>query len=397
MDNFHLPKHIKKKHVVHGAFFVSSLSLLYAGAVSFFSPLDYEARGAEQPQALIATTTENTLPVTPPVVHVKIPNSVKAIYMSSWVAGTPSIRDRVVNIVNTTEVNSVVVDIKDFSGRISYEVSDSSLLATGAVEKRIPDIRELLSELHKENIYVIGRIAVFQDEYYVKQHPELAVHSRRTGGVWKDYKGISWIDTGSREMWDYVIAIAHDAYGQGFDEINFDYIRFPADGDLKDMFFPISGDKPKDQVVKEFYEYVGGHMRTAGITTSADLFGMTMTSTDDLGIGQVLEHALANFDYVAPMVYPSHYPKGYNGWANPNAHPYELIKFVMQFGVDRAIAASTTPLKLRPWLQDFSLGAPKYGKAEVEDQIRATYDDGLTSWMLWDPSNKYAGGALLPE
>jgi hypothetical protein len=124
---------------------------------------------------------------------------------------------------------------------------------------------------------------------------------------------------------------------------------------------------------------------------------MTTTATDDLNIGQVLENALPYFDYIAPMVYPSHYPDGFHGWTNPNAHPYDLIQYVMKSGVDRAIVASTTPLKLRPWLQDFSMGTPSYGKKEVEDQIQAVYDVGLTSWMLWDPSNKYAGGALLKE
>ncbi len=393
----HLPttNPIQKKHVLRGAFFVGSISVLYAGMTAMFAPVSYVATSTPSiAQADVTTSAED---LTPPVVHVKIPDAVKAVYMSSWVAGTPSIRARVVNIINTTEINSVVLDIKDYSGRISYEVSDPALLASGAVEKRISDIRGLISDLHKDNVYVIGRIAVFQDEYFVKMHPELAVHSRKTGGVWKDYKGIAWVDSGSREMWDYAIAIAKDAHAQGFDEINFDYVRFPADGDIKDMTFPISNGKEKPAVMKEFYQYLGEHMKTAGITTSADLFGMTMTSTDDLNIGQVLEDALPHFDYIAPMVYPSHYPKGFNNWSNPNAHPYELIHFVMSAGATRATEASTTPLKLRPWLQDFSLGAPKYGKAEVEAQIQATYDAGLTSWMLWDPSNKYAGGALLPE
>lgn len=391
---------IKKKHFINGAFFVGSFSLMYAGVAAIFSPLDYKAAVPVDEDSVRVATTTLDVPEKEqiaPVVHIKTPDAVKAAYMSSWVAGTPSIRDRVVRIVNTTEINSVVLDIKDYSGRISYEVSNPDILATGAVERRIPDIRELLSMLHKDNIYVIGRIAVFQDQYFIKEHPDTAVRSKKTGGVWKDYKGIEWVDAGSREMWDYAIAIAQDAYSQGFDEINFDYIRFPADGEIRDMTFPISNGKSKPEVMKEFYQYLGEHMKTSGITTSADLFGMTMTSTDDLNIGQVLEDALPYFDYIAPMVYPSHYPKGFNQWSNPNAHPYDMIHFVMSAGVERAIAASTTPLKLRPWLQDFSLGAPAYGKAEVEAQIKGTYDAGLTSWMLWDPSNKYAGGALLPE
>ncbi len=389
---------VTKRHIFGGAFVMGSLSLFYAGASAVFMPLDYEAMPPEAEIAATSTSEVADLPESPPpVLHVKTPDAVKAIYMSSWVAGTPSIRERVIGIVNHTEVNSLMIDIKDYSGRISYEVTDPELVKIGSAEVRVRDMRELLARLHKDNVYVIGRIAVFEDQYFTKIHPELAVKSKRTGGVWKNRKGLMWLDSGSKEVWDYIIAIAKDAHKIGFDEINFDYIRFPTDGDIKDMAFPISGAKPKPEVIKEFFAYLDGHMKTAGIITSADIFGMTTTATDDLNIGQVLENALPYFDYIAPIVYPSHYPGGFNGWANPNAHPYELIKHVMQSGVDRAIVASTTPLKLRPWLQDFSMGAPSYGKKEVEAQIQATYDAGLTSWMLWDPSNKYKGGALLKE
>jgi len=289
-----------------------------------------------------------------------------------------------------------MIDIKDYSGRISYEVTDPGLRATGAVEKRIRDIRGLLSELHSQNIYVIGRIAVFQDQYFASSTPEDAVKSKSTGKLWQDYKGMRWIDPSSKKMWNFVVATAKDAYSQGFDEINFDYIRYPSDGKISDMSFPLSGDRPKTEIIKEFFQYLNGQMKTAGITTSADIFGLTTTSKNDLNIGQVLEVALANFDYVSPMVYPSHYPDGFQGYSNPAEHPYEVIQYAMKSGVTRAIAASTTPLKLRPWLQDFDMGAT-YDKKEVEAQIQATYDVGLTSWMLWDTSCKYKGGALLPE
>ncbi len=391
---------IKKTHMVGGAFVMGSLSLFYAGSVAMLSPLEYQAPIVETREAP-ASTPENIIvpePVPiPPVIHVKTPDAVKAIYMSSWVAGTPSIRERVIGIVNHTEANSLVIDIKDYSGRISYQVSDPELLKIGSVEVRIRDIRELIARLHEDNIYVIGRIAVFQDPYFVKLHPELAVKSKKTLGAWKDDKGITWLDASAKEVWDYCLAIAKDAHEAGFDEINFDYVRFPSDGNIQDMSFPISGNRPKPEVIKEFFAYLDARMKTAGITTSADIFGMTTTANDDLNIGQVLENALPYFDYLAPMVYPSHYPNGFMGFSNPNAHPYEVIEYVMKSGVDRAIVASTTPLKLRPWLQDFSLGPPVYGKKEVEDQIQAVYDAGLTSWMLWDPGNKYNGGALLRE
>lgn len=390
---------IRKKHVVSGVFFAGTISLMYAGIASLFTPIRYEGMPLEQAQNSAFAAEQEKIPEPPAMVHIEIPHAVKAAYMSSCVASTPSFRDHVIGIANKTEINSLVIDIKDSSGILSYEPDDRSLRQEDDGKERcdIENIRALIKRLHDDNIYTIGRIAVFQDPYFVKMHPELAVQSKKTGKAWKDRKGITWIDAGSQEMWDYTIAIAKDAYSQGFDEINFDYIRFPSDGNIQDMAFPVSSTTPKTVVMRSFFEYLSREMKTAGIPTSADVFGMTTTVEDDLNIGQELSAALENFDYVAPMVYPSHYPKGFNGWSNPNAHPYELIQFVMGTAVSRANEMGSVSLKLRPWLQDFSIGYPEYGKAEVEAQIKALYDVGLTSWMLWDPSNKYAGGALLPE
>jgi len=397
-----LKKLPQKKHVARGVFFVAFIAFFYAGVTALILSFNRSVSIKTILLSSSATSTAvfETLPTVesfPPVTHVETPVAVKAAYMSACVASTQTFRDRVINMINTTEINSIVIDVKDATGMMSYKADDSSLETVAGTSCRIANIRDLISLLHKNNVYVIGRIAVFQDNYCAEQHPDLAIKSKMTGKVWKDRGGNAWVDASSKDVWDYTVAMAKDAYSQGFDEINFDYIRFPSDGDLNDMIFPLSATTAKTDVIKSFFEYLNGHMKTEGIPTSADIFGMTTTSSDGLNIGQVLEIALQNFDYVSPMVYPSHYPKGFNGWSNPNAHPYDLIHFVMKAGADRAITASTTPLKLRPWLQDFSLGAPSYGKREVEEQIQATYDAGLTSWMLWDPSNKYAGGALLRE
>ena len=147
---------------------------------------------------------------------------------------------------------------------------------------------------------------------------------------------------------------------------------------------------------KNFFSYLHEKLSNTGIVLSADLFGMTTTNTDDLNIGQVLENTLPYFDFVAPMVYPSHYPPHFNGWLNPNQHVYEVVNFSMARAVERAKTASTSPLKLRPWLQDFDYGG-NYGETEVRAQMKATYDAGLTSWMLWDPANKYTRAALDPQ
>ncbi|TSD03500.1 MAG: Uncharacterized protein Athens071416_181 [Parcubacteria group bacterium Athens0714_16] len=351
--------------------------------------------------------------------HIKTPEQVKALYMTSWVAGTPSIRKKVIDIIDRTEINSVVIDIKDYTGKISFEVEDPILKEVGSSEKRIADVKDFIKILHEKNIYVIGRISVFQDPQFVSKFPELAVKKASDGSIWKDYKGISWLDAGSKKVWDYVISIGKESYRVGFDELNFDYIRFPSDGNMKDISYPFSEQKiladpnlGKAKIMEDFFRYLSSKFKGTGVTLSADLFGMVTTNSDDLNIGQVLERALPYFDYVAPMVYPSHYPKTFIGLSNPAAYPYEVVKYSMDFAVKRAVAldnvgiATTSPMfnkttsqsvkKLRPWLQDFDLGAT-YTPEMVRKQMQATYDSGLTSWMLWDAANTYTESALLKE
>ncbi|MCR4306653.1 MAG: putative glycoside hydrolase, partial [Candidatus Yonathbacteria bacterium] len=156
---------------------------------------------------------------------------------------------------------------------------------------------------------------------------------------------------------------------------------------------PVAG---KAAALEDFFAYLHRKLSPTGVMLSADLFGMTMTNSDDLNIGQVLERAAPYFDFIAPMVYPSHYPKNFNGYDNPNKYPYEIIKFSMDKGVERLIAASSSPLKLRPWIQDFDYGG-NYDIPEIQAQKKAVYDAGLTSWMIWDPSNRYTVGALDKE
>lgn len=347
----------------------------------------------------IPTTTPKVIDTFVPT-YIETPNPVKAIYMTSWVAGTNSLRNNLVKIIDDTEINTIVIDIKDYSGKIVFAVTDPQLKSFGSEEIRVSDMRDFIESLHKKGIYVIGRVAVFQDAYFVKHRPDLAIKNEKGTDVWKDRKGISWIDAGSQEYWDYIIQIAKEVRKIGFDEINFDYIRFPSDGNMQDISFPWSSTTPKAVTLKNFFQYLSNHLKDSGLKTSADLFGMTTTASDDMGIGQIFENALPYFDYVMPMVYPSHYPPNFMNYKNPAEHPYEVIQYTMKSAIDRreALASSTGAVlaKLRPWLQDFDLGAD-YDSAEVREQIKATYDIGLDSWALWSASNKYTKGALNAE
>lgn len=372
---------------------VAAILVVVAGAGFFAST--YRSTQALYDSPQIASTTIS-LPEPFRVTHVKTPKEVKALYMTSWVGGSKKLRDNLVNIIDTTELNAVVLDIKDYTGMVSFDTDHPAVQEVHSIEERITDIKEFVAELHDKNIYVIGRISAFQDSHLVKIHPEYAVKTK-AGAVWKDHKGVSWLDAGAKPVWEYVAAIGDASYEVGFDELNFDYIRFPSDGNMEDIAYPFSQGKVKAEVLKEFFAYLDTYFHAKNITISADLFGMTTSNNDDLGIGQILENALVHFDFVAPMVYPSHYPKNFNGIASPAAKPYEIIQYAMSKGVSKAEMASTSPLKLRPWLQDFSIGGVTYTPEMVRAQIQATYDVGLTSWMMWNASNRYTVSALLPE
>ena len=369
--------------------------------------------------SVVGTTTSTTGPAFV-ATHIPTPAMVKGIYMSGWVAGSPSFRDTLVNLINTTELNAVVIDIKDSTGVVSFSVNDPALVAVGSASHRISDIQQFIASLHAKGVYVIGRIATFEDPYYSKTHPADAVQTK-AGAVWKDNHGISWVDAGAKPFWDYIGALGKESYADGFDELNFDYIRFPTDGNMDDISYPYVTGQTRAEVIDSFFTYVDNTFRPLGIPISADLFGETTVDTDDMGIGQVIENALAHFDYVSPMVYPSHFADGFNGWKTPAAHPYEIVDYSMSRGEARAYtlanatstitktkvgtttAITVTPLtppahvgQLRPWLQDFSLGSTPYTPIMVREQIQATYNSGVDEgWLLWNAANKYDSAALL--
>lgn len=379
--------------------------------------------------------------------HVPLPKQVKTIYMTSCVAGTPSFRQKLVQLVQETEINSIIIDIKDYSGTISFPAqSEAWQSAWQEARCGTRDMPELVEMLHDNDIFVIGRITVFQDPFYAPKHPELAVLRSDQKTVWKDHKGLSFIDVASKPYWDHIIELAVDTYNIGFDELNFDYVRYPSDGNMADTFYPqsVAGEYGMDRQanLEAFFKYLNErlddetlfaefkHENTGRASstpwTSVDLFGMTTTNFDDLSIGQVQDRAAPYFDFVAPMVYPSHYPKTFLGLGNPNDYPYKIVNFAMQAGVDR-MTSSTTPMqgflhtpitvtnasgtlietgeynkpvygpdKFRTWIQDFDYGGD-YDAADVRAQIQASYDAGVHSWMIWAPSNIYTKAAVLPK
>jgi len=341
------------------------------------------------------------------------PKEIKAVYLTSWSAGINSRIEKVIKLIKETELNSVVIDIKDFSGLVAYDTKLKEVEIYKTKEIRIPDLDNLIKRLHQEGIYVIARITVFQDPALVKARPDLAVFSKSRGAPWKDSKGITWVDPASHEVWDYNVAVARDAASKGFDELNFDYIRFPSDGDVGDIEYRFwDGKTPRAEVIRSFYKYLRESL--PNIKISADVFGQTTVNFDDLGIGQIIEDAYRYFDYVSPMIYPSHFNPGFLNFPNPALHPYEVVRHTMESALLRLRnhelrimnngASTTSPTsnssfiihnsKLRPWLQAFDLGAV-YTPAMIRSQIKALYDaasstlDKINGFVLWNPSNIY--------
>lgn len=368
----------------------------------------------------VASTTESTsttqaeakeLPKKLPAV----PDIVKAVYVTSWSASKKNYIDYLLRLASTTEINAVVIDIKDFSGTVAYNSKIPEVEKYKAKRVRISDLDSLITKLHQAGIYVIARMSVFQDPKLAQARPDLAVKSKTkidilknatsstatsTDTLWTDNKGLAWIDPAAKEAWDYNVSIAKEALAHGFDELNFDYVRFPSDGDLNDMVFPFynAATTSKHAVIKEFFKYL--RQEIAYNKISIDLFGLSTISTDDLGIGQVIEDGYEYFDFVCPMVYPSHYALGFKGFDQPAKYPYEVVKISLDSATQRLNIFRKTHTKetnLRPWLQDFDLLGVPYDATSVESEIKAVKDatgNDFKGFMLWSANNYYTVGAL---
>jgi len=436
---------------IAGGFLVAGLfifAVLLVQGPDFFS-VTYELKEAITQEVQNVTqpviAKESTIDTREVVKHVPLPAQAKTIYMTSCVAGTPSFRQRLITLMQETEINSVIIDVKDYSGTISFPATSTAWgPAWQDARCGTRDMKELIEILHDNDIFVMARITVFQDPFFALARPDLAV--KKADGItnWKDNKGLSFIDVAATEYWDHIVELSVDSYNIGFDELNFDYVRYPSDGPMNDISFPHSeaGEYGNDKQanLEAFFKYLSEklddeklfdefrHENTGRASstpwTSADLFGMTTTNFDDLSIGQVQDRAAPYFDFIAPMVYPSHYPDDYLGLGDPNDFPYKVVHHAMKAGVER-MRSSTTPMegflhtpitvtnasgtvtatgeyskpvydasRLRTWIQDFDYGGD-YDAADVRAQIQASYDAGVMSWMIWAPSNIYTKAALL--
>ena len=321
---------------------------------------------------------------------------VKGAYLSHYGVGAAVVRARVLDLLEHTELNSVVVDVKSDDGFIPYETRVPLAVEIGARGPvRVKDFDALLGRLRARGVYTIARIVVFKDDALARHRPAWAVLDARTGGTWRDRGRAAWIDPFREESWDYAIAVAREAALKGFDDIQFDYLRFPGDGRLGDARYARpSTQAARISVITRFLERAREALRGTGAALAVDVFGYTAFNMNDTDVGQRVEDLAPLVDYLCPMTYPSSYHHGIPGYPNPVAHPYEIVSETV-----RRMRARTlhTQVQIRPWLQDFrdyAFDRRLFGASQVREEIRAAEDAGATGWMLWNSGNRYTADAL---
>lgn len=341
-------------------------------------------------------------PLPTPVPKVKV----KGIYISGWIAGTESRMEHLIKLTETTELNSFVIDIKDDRGQISYNSDIPLAVECGANVQMVKDLPALIKSLNDKKIYTIARIVCFKDPLISRKHPELAIKNK-SGGIWHDAKGNSWLNPYNKGSWDYIISVSKATAKNGFREVQFDYIRFPTDGDVRSIDYgEIAKTTDKAAQIAAFLKYAKAELNRSGVYLAADVFGIIPVMKGDFEkIGQDLELIGQSVDYVCPMAYPSHYANAkqngsgqdINGilFNKPDLMPHDVVYNTLVLCKQRISESGGTAI-IRPYLQDFTapwLGIgyyQKYSGEQVKQQIKAVTDAGLDEWLLWNPDVSYS-------
>ena len=325
------------------------------------------------------------------------PDQVRALYVNAWAFGGSRFRE-LIRLADASDVNALVIDLKDDTGYLTYPSKVPTAIAIGANrELRARDTEARVRELLAHGIYPIARIVVAKDPLLAEQKPEWAIRST-AGGLWRDRRGTAWVDAFNDSVWVYAADLAAEAVAMGFAEVQFDYVRFPDEprARMASAVFPArrAGESTREGVQRNL-KLLRERMRGHDVPVTLDVFGMTTVMTGDMGIGQVWEDLVSVSDVVLPMVYPSHYAPGMYGTDTPNAEPYLVVRRALEDGLKRS-AALENPASIRPYLQAFTLGAPRYTAEHVRAQIQAAADVGIDSWVLWNPRSDYREAGLLP-
>jgi hypothetical protein len=311
------------------------------------------------------------------------PKYVRGIYLTAWSAGSKKKMANTFAMMKRTELNSVVIDIRD-DGIMYWKTGIPLAKESGAERVAVLKPERVMASLKEAGVYPIARIACFRDAFVPKKMPLRAVNLAK-GGIWKDRSGHTWLDPYNKKNWEYLAQTVDFALDLGFPEVQLDYVRFPSEGKADTQVFPAKkgyGDgkaKPED-VIAEFAKFIGKRVRDRGGVYSADIFGIISSGKGDQGIGQELEKVAEPFDLVCPMVYPSHFAKGEYGIKDPSTQPYAIVKKSLADYKKRIPNKS-----IRPWLQDFF----GYTASSVKAQIKAAKELGYEEYLLWNAGNRY--------
>lgn len=332
-------------------------------------------------------------------------NGVKGIYVTAYSAGGTDKMKELINFVNSSGLNSMVIDVKDDVGNMTMDLKSENKIVQDSTNDYVTDPAAMMKQLEENEIYPIARVVVFKDTLLAEARPELSF-KKADGSVWKNGNGDAFVNPFSKEVWDYNIEVAKQAAKMGFKEIQFDYVRFPEgfENESKSLDYTLDDYETSDlddiqqrvSAVSDFVAYAREQLKAYDVEVSVDIFGYSATVPEAPGIGQNFSKISENVDVISSMIYPSHW-NSYFGISKPDLEPYKLVAEYMKVE-NKLLSGLETPPKSRPWLQDFTasyLGAgnyQQYGAAQVEDQVRALHDAGVNEFLLWDASNSYTTG-----
>jgi len=333
------------------------------------------------------------------IVRLPTPEIVRGLYVNRWAALGRKM-GQLIDLAKTTEVNALVIDVKDDRGFVLYKSRVPLAVQIGADTNSAMShrkLRAILDTMVAHGIYPIARIVVAKDPLLARAKLDWAIKRRDNMQPWLDKNGNPWLDPHQREVWQYAVDLAKEAYDLGFSEIQLDYVRFPDEKRLvSEAVYPLANGRVRAQVIRDQLAFVRGALKPIAAPVTIDVFGLTATDTTDMGIGQKWEMFVDQADVVLPMVYPSHFAPGTYKLGNPNARPYATIDHAMK-DVKKRSANIPNAAKIIPWYQDFTLGPPRYGAEQVRAQIKAGYDNGFQSWILWNPGSRYTVSAFEKE
>jgi hypothetical protein len=360
------------------------LLVLVAAAVAYAGRVIRAEREAAQPaeraaQIVRQAPKQVVKPVAPP-------KTIRGVHVTMALASLPGKLDEYLGL---SGLNTIELDVKDENGEIGFVPSSVPLAKRIGAGKPYYRPRAVAKKIHARGVYLIGRVVVMEDPVLSAKRPDLAIQ-HRNGGRWLNHAGLGWANPYDRRVWDYNVDVAEAAARVGFDEIQFDYVRFPSDGDMDAIVYPGKTSTPPGWVIAEFVHYASKRLKPLGVRVSADVFGLS--ATRDLGIGQVPKRLGRYLDAIYPMVYPSHYASGEYNLEDPNSDPGATVAYSLRH-FNRELAA--TGARIIPWLQDFSWRRT-YTLADVQAQIDSARRAKAGGYLLWNAAGIYTPGALEP-